>query len=129
MKTGRLAQLCCFMQPKQNFQDVFLLHYLIIYSFSPLVLIFLLPVPLFKLLRVYSQMRRLPGMTRKRVTAVGLSSAKGNRKGPLRGRWERVKERRVEPPQTGRKDTDNSLEELWLALISLGLNENLSLVV
>lgn len=71
----------------------------------------------------------MPGMTRKRVTAVGLSSAKGNRKGPLRDRWERVTERRVELPQTGRKNTDNSLEEFWLALISLGLNEEHRLVV
>lgn len=36
-----------------------------------------------------------------------------------------VKERRVERPQTSRKNSDNSLEEFWLALISLGLKEDL----
>lgn len=72
------------VQPSQSYQEVFLLHYVIVSL--PLTLIFSLLVRLAERWPVDLLMHSSPGTTQKCVNVVGTSPGKDNRKGPLRDR-------------------------------------------
>lgn len=98
-------------------------HYLLFFSLSDLLAA--AEASLGVSVCLFTDADGLPGMTQKYVSAVGLSSVKGNRKGPLRDRWWEGWRRQGCSCLRQRKNTDNWLEEFCFALITLGLSENL----